>query len=88
MRNALDDLNRTGVKFLITDVDLALTFLAVAAASHSEDAKRRNHKNARRAYDTVLALLLKVNTSEAERQTIKEKMALLKERLRVVGERF
>jgi len=40
--------------FLLTDLDLAMTFLDLAAASRNPETSQRNHKNARKAYDTVL----------------------------------
>jgi hypothetical protein len=92
LRNTLcktfDSLSRTGAAFLITDLAVAGTFLDVARSSFSEETQRRNHKNARRAYDSVLTLLPKVKVNEAELQTINKKLALVKERLKAVGERF
>jgi hypothetical protein len=39
------------------ELDLASAFLDVAEASRLGETTCRNHKNARRAYDTVLAFL-------------------------------
>jgi hypothetical protein len=88
MRTVFDDANRIGTRFLITDLGLAFTFLKVAHTSHSEETQRRNHKNARRAYDAVLTLLPKLKMNEAERKTIDEKLALLKTNLEALGEEF
>jgi hypothetical protein len=52
MNDVFGDLNDTGAKFLIIELDLASTFLDVAIASRLEATTCRNHKNARRAYDT------------------------------------
>jgi hypothetical protein len=88
MRNVHDDPNRIGAESLITDLGVAFAFLDVARASRGEEARRRNCKNARRVHDTVLALLPKANVNEAERLTINEKLALLKEQLEAVEEEF
>jgi hypothetical protein len=82
------DLNRSGVSFLLTDLDLAITFMDVADASRIEDTTRRNYTNARTAYDTVLRLLEKLTPSADERQAIDAKLASLKTRLQAVGQQF
>ena len=50
------DLNQNGVSFLFTDLDLAMTFMDLADTSHIEATTRRNHANARTAYETILRL--------------------------------
>lgn len=83
-----DDVNQNGVAFLLIDVDLGLTFLDVAKASAIEETTRRNHDNARKAYDAVLHLLENLRPSVSERQVINVKLALLRTRLQALGHQF
>ncbi len=82
------DVNQNGVQFLLIDLDLGLTFMDVAEASCIQETTRRNHNNARKAYDAVLHLLENLRPSVSERQVIDAKLALLKARLRAVGHQF
>ncbi len=79
------DVNRVGVEFVLTDLDLALTFMDVAECSHIEETVRRNHDNARKAYDAVVYFLEKVMPDPTQREVIDAKLALLRRRLRVAG---
>ena len=56
MENSLRRLNQNSVDFMLTGVDLAGTFLDIAETTHSDETMRRNHVNARKAYDTGSAL--------------------------------
>jgi hypothetical protein len=82
------DLNQSGVSFLLTDLDLAMTFMDVADTSHIVETTRRNHTNARTAYDTVLHLLEKLTPNAGQRQAIDAMLAILKTRLHAVGQQF
>ena len=73
------------MKFVLTDLDLALTFLDLAEVSHSEATVRRNHNSARIAHDAVERLLQKLTPDAGQRQVIDAKLAALKTRLRAVG---
>ena len=88
MIHLLHDLNRSGVEFLITDLQVASTFMEVAEASRLEETKYRNHQNARHAYDSVVVFLQKLAINSRERQTIEANLALLKARLEAAGEQF
>jgi hypothetical protein len=81
----MEQSNRIGVQFLITDLAVALTFLDFAEVSHSEDTRRRNRQNAQSAYDTVLRLLPRLAPSPEERATLEIKLAELKDRLMALG---
>jgi hypothetical protein len=81
-------LNQNGVEFLITDLDLACTFLDFAQASWIEETVSRNHNNARKAYETVQHLLKRLTPDAGQRQAIEAKLALLKTRLQAVGQQF
>jgi hypothetical protein len=74
--------------FLLVDLDLAMTFMDIAKASRIEETTRRNHDNARKAYNTALRLLEKLKLDAGQRKAIDVKMALLKTRLQTVGHQF
>ena len=82
------DLNQSGVSFLLTDLDLAMTFMDVADASRIEETTRRNHTNARTAYDTVVHLLEKLSPNADQRQAIDAQLTILKTRLEAIGQQF
>jgi hypothetical protein len=82
------NLNQSGVAFLLTDLNLAITFLDVADASRIEETIRRNHNNARTAYDAICRLSEKLTPNADQRQTIDAKLASLKTRLQTVGQHF
>jgi len=86
--DSFSDLNQSGVLFLLTDLDLAMTFMDIAEASHIEETTRRNRTNARTAYDTVLRLLEKLTPNADQSQAIDAKLASLKTRLQAVGQQF
>lgn len=76
------------VAFLLTDLDLALTFMDIAESSRVEETTRRNYANARTAHDAVKRLLGKSTPDVRQRQVIDEKLAILKTRLEAVGHQF
>ena len=84
----MPDTNDSGVAFLLTDLDLALTFMEVARVSRIEETVLRNHANARIAYDTVLRLLTQLEPNAAQLLVIDAKLALLKAQLQAVGQQF
>ncbi len=88
MENSLRRLNQNSVDFMLTDLDLAGTFLDIAETTHSDETMRRNHMNARKAYDTVLPLMEKLVLTDSERQAIVTKLNMLKSRLQAVGHEF
>ena len=73
--------NRAGVEFMLNDLDLAIAFLDVAAASNDSYVARRNHDNARTAYAAVVDLLEKLYLDRPQRQAIETKLALVTGRL-------
>jgi hypothetical protein len=72
------------VDFLLTDLDVALTFMEVAAATRIKETARRNHINARNAYDTVVELLRNCTPNALQRAALDGKLATLKARLQAV----
>jgi hypothetical protein len=84
----LRDSNRIGVQFLFTDLEVALSFLAIAATSADLATKQRNWRNARKAHDAVRHLLLRLTPTNEELQLINERLSTLRLRLKPVGEIF
>jgi hypothetical protein len=85
---SFSDVNQSGVSFVLADLDLALTFMDVAGTSHISETTRRNHTNARTAYDTVLRLLENLTPTADERRAIDAKLASLRMRLQAIGQQF
>ena len=88
IRNILRDSNRIGVQFLFTDLDVALSFLTIAATSGDLAIKQRNWRNARKAHDAVRHLLLWLTPTNEELQLINERLSTLQLMLQAVGEIF
>ena len=65
-----------------------MTFMDVADATAVEKTARRNHENARRAYETVVRLLRNLAPNPEQRQILDEKLSALKTRLQAVGQQF
>ncbi len=83
-----DALNKSGVDFLLADIDAAMAFMDVAEASPIKDTVARNHKKAHEAYDAVVHLLGKLTVSAEKRQFVHTRLGLLKKRLQAVGHQF
>jgi hypothetical protein len=83
---ALSDANRFSVKILITDLDLAFTFLQVARTSTNPATRQRNRENANKVYDAVRHFLPRLRPTAEERQAIEGKMSSLKAQLQALGE--
>jgi len=83
-------LRRSGAEFIMTDLDLAFTFLDIATTSRVADTAFRNQINARAACDVVMRFLPRsiAALSVAERQTVRDKLTDLKSRLEELGEEF
>jgi hypothetical protein len=82
--NFLENFNsayRAGVKFILTDLDLAITFLDVAATSTNSDVALRNHDNARTAYTAVVNLLERLYLDGTQRLEAETKLGTLRARL-------
>jgi hypothetical protein len=81
-----EESNAAGIQFLIQDLDLAMTFMDTAEATHIKETAERNHRNARTAYETVMRLLQKVQPNAAQQQEIDKRIAVLRARLRDAGQ--
>ncbi len=81
--------NRNGVEMLKIDLGAGLTraTIALRAPEHSEK-RLRNHKEARKAYDTVLDFVQRVTLTSEDTQEISDKLAQLKSSLEKLGDSF
>ncbi len=62
--------------FLVIEIDLALTFLAIARTISCAETRRRNYANARKAHEEAAQRIEKHQTPE-ERRYLREKLAVL-----------
>ncbi len=71
------------------DLDAGLTraTIALRAPEHSET-RLRNHREARKAYDTVLDFMQRFTLTSTDRQQISDKVAQLKSSLEKLGDSF
>ena len=84
-----DDLHRTTVEFLRTDVDTGIMLARIAVGARKDSERRiRNTRNARMAYDTVEKLRRQTPMSTEIRNALDEKIGLLRSLLEVLGESF
>src|SRR5260370_42533220 len=81
----LEDSNRVGISFLLTDLKTILTFLNIADVTANEETRLRNRTQARNGYRAVLRHLPGVRPSPEERLEIEEKLATIKSRLENAG---
>jgi len=81
---------RSGVEFIMVDVELAFTFLEIGRTSTVPGTAKRNQKNARTAYDSIMRLLPRciASFSVAEQMALHRKLEELKSRLKHLGESF
>jgi hypothetical protein len=79
-------LNAANADFLRIDVETALTFTGLALNTDDREKKKRNRKNARKAYDTVLHFLPRVTFAPGEEALIQEMLGRLKNDLVQLGE--
>ncbi len=80
--------NYVRLSFLMTELDVGITFAKIALESGNEDTRTRNRRNARKAYDTALHFLPKIRETQAEDKQINGKLATLKTFLQSLGETF
>lgn len=69
----------------MTELDTALTFLAVAATTSSTETRDRNRRNACEAYRTVLRMQSKVVMDPRQKNEFHQKFTDLKKRLKELG---
>ena len=78
-----------GISFLTTELDTALTFAQVALGTKNNPAKKiRNRSNARKAYDTAVAMSRYLQITEADVQKLEPKRCAAQRALEGLGESF
>jgi hypothetical protein len=85
LRRGNPDLAKRGLEFVITELEMALTFLDIADTSSIEETIKRNHENARKAYETVQRLLKHLRPNADEKALIGAKISVLETRLQAGG---
>ncbi len=83
--NPPSSFKRTGVSVLLTDLDLALTFLKLARTSTDPAIRQRNLENARKARNAIVRLQSKVSPDAEESQAIQEKLSRLEDELKTLS---
>ena len=84
-----DNLNRTTVAFLRTDLDTGIMLARIATGARINSERReRSTRKARMAYDTVVKFRRQTPMSTEIRNALDEKIGLLRSLLEVLGESF
>ncbi len=81
----LEESNRVGISFLLTDLKTVLTFLNLADVTVNEGTRLRNRTQARNGYRAILRHLPRIRPSPEQRLEIEEKLAAIKSRLEKAG---
>lgn len=83
----LERIEKTGARFLIPGLHLAMTLTRIAGDA-AKDAEKRNRKNARRAYDDIARMSRHASLTGNERQNVDDKLRELRLALEQLGEVF
>jgi len=84
-----EDLNDVAIQTVLADLELALTFAAIAETSENTETRERNRMNARRAFFTIRDVLLpRCWPTESQRHDIGHKLYELRCRLERLGEKL
>jgi hypothetical protein len=81
----LEQANQIGIDFLVTGLNVGLTFLETADATSSQVTGARDLDKASHVYRTVVRLLRRVNLSADDRAEINGRLSELKKRLQDAG---
>jgi hypothetical protein len=80
-----EESNKIGIEFLLTELDSALAFLAVAQTTASAETRERNRQHACTAYKVVLRMEKKVIMEPRSKDIFEHKFAELKRRFGDAG---
>ena len=80
--------NPVGVEFLRIEVETAFGFAKIASAARNEEKKRRNVRNARRGYETLLYFCNQLVLTADEQNEMRKNLEELHRQLVVLGESF
>lgn len=81
-----EQLNETGIAYLLLDLELGSTFARLAFDSSDPAKKDGYHINARKAYDSVSLLVKRVCPSAAQSAQLEAGLTKLKAELTLLGE--
>lgn len=79
-------MNRASAEFLKIDLETALTFVKIARQTPDDVRKKRNCRAARRAYETVMRFIPKVELNPQDAQVITLALNQLRSDLEALGE--
>ncbi|MFZ3342593.1 MAG: hypothetical protein WA609_08010 [Terriglobales bacterium] len=78
--------HKTSTDFLKADIEMALTFAGIARSARISEERERNRRSARKAYDTVIRLIARVDLTDHDAKVLGRSLARLKSELRGLGE--
>jgi GAF domain-containing protein len=78
--------NKTSTDFLKADIEVALTFAGIARAADNSKERERNRRAARKAYDTAVRMIGRVDLTDHDARVLGRSLARLKSELRGLGE--
>ena len=81
-----EDLEKSRVQFLLTELDTAMTFCGVAKASTDPEKTKRNIGNAWKGYDTALRLARNAHLDQRTKNEFDDKVARVRSMLRELGQ--
>lgn len=81
-------MNRASTDFLKIDLETAFTFVKIAKQAGDRVRRERNRAAARKAYETVLRFLNKVETGDEDLRLITGALGQLRSELEILGESF
>ena len=85
--SVFDDLNQTTVQFLLTDLDTGIMLARSAIGARlNSPRQKRNTRNARLAYETVLRFRSKVKITDVVNDALDKKLGRLRSMLKRLGE--
>lgn len=88
-QRGLDRIEKTGARFLISDLGVAMTLIRIATdAAKDSEKRKRNQANARHAYDDVSRISRDLSLTDDERNDVDGRLAKLKSALEQLGEVF
>jgi len=85
-RPLVNSMNSVAADFLRIDSEVALTFSGIALAATDTATKTRTSLAARRAYDTIARLKVRIKLTDAERNRINVNLARLRTELQRLGQ--
>jgi hypothetical protein len=80
-----DDFNRASVKLLLTDADVALTFVGLAETTGDESHRKQAVQDARRAYHDIVRKRPQFSLANWEAHTLDLKLEQIRTRIKRLG---